>query len=109
MARGKIVVGRTTQYFIDDVEVTKEAFDKRFPNKGINELLPGQTPGIWPMCSEAMGIHPSQIAEAMERDRKAGVPTSYTPDGRPILLGRGHRKAYLRSYGMHDKQGGYGD
>jgi hypothetical protein len=72
----------------------------------------GHLPACWAagaMKSEAMAVHPDQVPEAMARDKRHGVPTEYTRDGRPIFTDRGHRKAYLRSYGVHDKRGGYGD
>ena len=56
-----------------------------------------------------MAVHPSQVAEA-EADAKAkGVPTSFLGDGRPVFTSRGHRREYLKAYGVHDNQGGYGD
>lgn len=69
----------------------------------------GHAPSGWPMVSRAAAVHPNEIPAAMEHDQKAGVPTSYDRRGRPIFTDRGHRKRYLRSWGMHDQEGTYGD
>jgi putative FmdB family regulatory protein len=66
-------------------------------------------PGNWPILSDALGCNPSQIQESMEVASKHGVPTEFTPDGRAILTGPAHRKAYARLYGFHDRNGGFGD
>lgn len=97
------------KYFLSGVEVTREGYDRRLPDKPIEEPLPAQTAGIWPMYSEAMAVHPKQIAEATEDARKKGVPTEFDQLGRAKLTNRAHRKAYNKAYGYHDKNGGYGD
>lgn len=103
-----------------DVEITREEYDEACPNK-IEDLLasgitlPGQTPSCWPMQTGlSHGILPHQIEKAMEFDRKNGVPTEYvkTADGyaaHPVFTDRAHRKAYHKSRGCHDNNGGYGD
>ena len=65
--------------------------------------------GTWPMKSEALGVCPSQIPEAVEQARKLGVPTSFAPDGRAILTGPQHRKRLAEGLGFYDRNGGYGD
>jgi putative FmdB family regulatory protein len=65
--------------------------------------------GNWPMKSEALGVHPDQIGEAVEQARKLGIPTEFTKDGRPILTSPGHRKRYAEALGFWDKNGGYSD
>ena len=67
------------------------------------------TPGAWPLLSDAAGVAPHQIPEAIEHARKKGVPTDFTPDGRAILTSREHRKRYCESIGLYDRSGGYGD
>jgi len=63
----------------------------------------------WPMKSDGGGVHPKQIEEMREKCKRHGVTTDFTPDGRAIFTSRGHRKRYCRLFGMHDKDGGYGD
>ena len=63
----------------------------------------------WPLLSDAMGVHPDQIAEAREHAARHSVPTDFAPDGRAILRSRDHRKRYGELIGMYDRNGGYGD
>jgi len=66
--------------------------------------------GTWPMKSDAAGVHPDQIGEAMSAASKMGVPTSFdSKTGQAIFESRGHRKRYLKAHGMHDRNAGYGD
>lgn len=102
------------RYLIDDVEVTRAEFDKHFPSK-IEDLLkagttlPSHSTTCWPMRSEALAVHPKQIAEATERNRRHGSSVTYDKDGTAILPDRGERKRIMRIEGLHDRQGGYGD
>lgn len=66
-------------------------------------------PGTWPLKSDALGVHPSQVNEAVEQSRKLGVPTEFTPDGRAVLTSQAHRKRYAEAVGFYDRNGGYGD
>lgn len=61
------------------------------------------------MASTALEVHPAQIGQATEDARKNGVPTEFTKGGRPIFTGPAHRKAYMKLYGFHDRNAGYGD
>lgn len=69
----------------------------------------GMRSSTWPMVSEGMAVHESQIEEAKEHARKHGVPTDFDRLGRPILTGPMHRKRYAESRGFHDNNAGYGD
>lgn len=115
MARARIVYGRKTRYYVDDVEVTRAQFDKAFPNRIVDLLQSGQCPdghrsSCWPMTgSAALEITPDRIPEAMAIDAAAGVPTDYNRDGQPIFRDRGHRRDYMRAHGAHDRSGGYSD
>ncbi len=65
---------------------------------------------IWPMKSDAAGIHPNQVGEFRKDSLRKGVPTDFDPKtGQAIFRSRSHRAKYLKAYGMHDKSGGYGD
>jgi hypothetical protein len=110
---GKIIYGsyRTPdRYFVDGKEVTREQFDAAFPPKDLSEPPAGPHPGCWPLYSDALAVHPKQIREAMKRDRAHGIASEYNPsDGRMILKDRGQRRDVMRSLGIHDNEGGYGD
>jgi len=66
-------------------------------------------PGNWPMESDAAGVHPDQIPEAVEHAKSIGVPTEFNKAGNPILRSPQHRAAYLRGIGMFDRDAGYSD
>ena len=101
----------TVSYEIDGRPATEEEVAEAFPPKPIGCPLQAQTPTCWPMESDALAVHPKQIAEAMERDRRHGIKgVSYRPeDGTCILADRGARRDKMRLQGVHDNQGGYGD
>ena len=63
----------------------------------------------WPLISDAAGVHPSQVGEAVADARAKGVPTEFTKDGGAVFRSRQHRKEFCKAYGMPDKSGGYGD
>lgn len=64
----------------------------------------------WPMKSDALGVLPEQIPEAMEEARRHGVPTEFDPHtGEAILTSPGHRKRYAEMYGIYDRNGGWSD
>lgn len=68
------------------------------------------TPGAWPMKSDAAGVHPSQAGEAYEESARLGVPTRFDSEtGQAIFESRSHRRAFLRAKGMYDRNGGFGD
>ena len=67
------------------------------------------TPGNWPMKSDAAGVGAHQVKEAYDHSVKVGIPTEFTNDGRAIFTSRSHRKSYCQAIGLHDRNGGYGD
>jgi len=64
---------------------------------------------IWPMASYAAGVHPKQIPDMKEFDKKHEVPTDYTPDGDPVFTGPKHRKKYCEAHGLFDRNAGLSD
>ena len=100
-------VGGAEHWYIDGEVATQAEFEAAFPDRPL-----GNGRGLcgWkPIVSDALAVHPDQVAEATEHAKKMGVPTDFQPDGRPILTSRSHRRAYLKTYGFHDREGGYGD
>lgn len=118
MAKYKVFWGREGKksFFRDGEPITEAEYDAACPSK-IGDLLKSKdclamsaSASTWAdHGSFAMGVNPDQVPQAMETDRKLGVPTSYTADGQPIMRDRQHRKAFLRAHGKRDNQGGYGD
>lgn len=53
----------------------------------------------WPIFSDSMGVHPSQIDQAKATDKQLGVPADYKPDGRIVFNNREHQHRWLRAHG----------
>lgn len=100
--------GKTT-YWVDGTETTKAEFDKQTtPPFTLAEGISGKAEKKrrkrgYPIKAVSMAVHSSQREEAMEHDRKRGVPTEYTSGGRPIWRDAAHRKAFLKIHGVHDR------
>ncbi len=98
----------------EGVTVHADTREKRIPKRSLLFGSLGvfnQSPGAWPMESDAAGVNPEQIQEAMAADRAAGVPTEYNPrTGAVIWRDANHRKEHCRKVlGLRDRNGGYGD
>ena len=52
------------------------------------------------VISDSMGVHPSQIKEAMEMDRKLGFATEYLPDGRIVFDNSAMMRSYCKAHGF---------
>jgi hypothetical protein len=66
------------------------------------------TPGNWPMASNALAVHGSQVSEAIREADAAGVPTRFDAQHRPVFESNDHRNRYLRLRGAIDMDAGYG-
>lgn len=110
-------LGAKSTYWLDGAQVTKEVFDEA--NRQVRAALPqvssvdrseGNRPWSKAILSDALAVHPEQIPEVMERNRKHGLEIEYnTEDGRPVLLSRDQRRRLMKIEGVHDRDGGYGD
>lgn len=61
--------------------------------------------GGWPIWSDAMAVHPSQIEEARERARAHGVRTEFSASGKPCFRSPAHRRKHMAVFGMRDLAG----
>lgn len=112
--RLKIVVdGSRFRYFVGDDEVTEQVYRAACPSKLQEALdaepLPAQTSAAWPIISDALAVHTSQIEQARARNKRMGCNVDYNEKGQAILTDRGARRDLLKVEGFHDNQGGYGD
>jgi hypothetical protein len=58
----------------------------------------------WPLYSDGAGVLPSQIPEAQEQLRKAGLRDDcFTPAGRMKFHDAAHRRQVLKAIGMVDR------
>ena len=109
--RGRITYSRVGQrrFFIDAREVTEAEFTGAFPPKPLGVPF-AVSPTCWPMVSDALAVHPKQIAAAEARNKRHGVNVVYEPkSGRAILPDRNERRKLLRLETFHDNDAGYGD
>ena len=97
------------EYFLDGKRVSEEEFNAALPDKPLGGAPGAQATWNKPILSDGLAVVPKRIKEAEAKCLKHGVPTDFTTDGRPVLRTRAHRKAYLKAYGYHDNDGGYGD
>lgn len=68
------------------------------------------TPGNWPMESDAAGVHPDQAKELSDYAASKGVPTEVNAEtGNPIFHSREHRKKFCQATNMYDRNAGIGD
>lgn len=101
--------GTQATYFLDGVEVTKDEYDKKFPDKPLGVPLIA-SPAIWQgFESLALAVHPDQVAEATKRNQRHGCSVTYKEDGTAVIPDRAERKKVMKLDGLHDREGGYGD
>lgn len=68
-----------------------------------------QARGNNPNASLALKVQPGQVQEAIADARKKGVAVEFRKDGTPLFTSRRQKAAYLRAYGVINKDGGYSD
>lgn len=60
---------------------------------------------IYPIYSDAAGVNPEQIPEAIAADKRLGVHCDYHPEtGQAIFHSPGQVKKYLRAHKLIDKK-----
>jgi hypothetical protein len=63
-------------------------------------MQPHTDPGYQtPILSDALGVHPSQIAEAQSKFPHH----NFTPDGRMVIRSHTERNRILKELGFHDR------
>lgn len=68
------------------------------------------TPDIYPMYSEAMGvIHPHEVKLVQQKLAARGVKANFNSDLCIELRSKGHRKQVAEALGYFDRNGGYSD
>lgn len=82
------------------IEIDGETCQRIYTESGITGAASNAG---WPIMSEAAGCHPKQIKEFEAHDRKIGVNTKYTQDGRAIFRDSNHRRRHLKAHGMLDR------
>lgn len=89
-----------TKRIINGKEVDEEDF-RKYGESRMGELLGGVAPGGtpttgWPMRSVVLAVHPSQVDEANERNKKRGLATRYEKDGTAVIPDAGDRRKLMK-------------
>ena len=61
----------------------------------------------WPMKCEALAVHPHQVVEANERNRKHGVNVTYDRQGFAHIPDQAAYARVLKLEGLHNKSEGF--
>lgn len=65
--------------------------------------------GFWNHISESMAVHPSEIQQTVEEDRKMGaMADGYLPDGRLKFRSMSQLRKYQQAHHMIDRNSFYG-
>ena len=59
----------------------------------------------WPIWSDAAAVHPDLVPQVSDSLRRNGVSCEFSRDGRPKFENAAHRRAVLRQFRMHDRNG----
>lgn len=57
------------------------------------------------ITSEGAAVHPKDRKQAEELASRQGVPTHFDREGRPVFNSLRHQTKYLRTIGLHNKDG----
>ncbi len=100
--------GKTVErrFSMADVPASVEVDGERALRDYRAEWAGRRDPGdLWPIYSDGLGVHPSQVKQVEAESKAAGIPTHFTKDGRAVLESRSHRRRYLRYRGFIDRDG----
>jgi hypothetical protein len=89
----------------DRIDAEQQERDAAEIRAALRPLRRSRTSAGYPYASETMGVDPELVGECREIDRKHGVPTDYTKDGRPIMESRSHFLRYMRAHGFYERNG----
>lgn len=64
-------------------------------------------PSIYPLVSDALGVNPNQIPEAVADSIEKGCPTEFTKDGGAKIPDEQHHTKMKRAYRFYDRNAGY--
>lgn len=64
--------------------------------------------GAHPLKSDALAVHPKQIAAVKERNRKRGLNIDYDRHGRPVFTDAGQRRKLMKIEGVRQQNSYFG-
>jgi hypothetical protein len=92
----------TVIYKINGSEVTQSEFVK--DSRGVGNIRkPYESSQT--IVSEAAAVHPKDREAAEEHARKHGFPINFDHHGRPSFNSHRQQRAYLKTIGLHNKDG----
>ncbi len=65
--------------------------------------------GRWPLESDAAGVHPSQIPEAMEEAKRRGVRLEFSKNGSAIFDNPQHQRQVCNALGLFQRNAFFGN
>jgi len=92
----------TVVYRINGQEVDRKEFIKGSKGSG-NIRKPYESGQV--IVSEGAAVHPKDRAAAEDHARKHGFPIDFDHHGRPHFTSHRQQRAYLRTIGLHNKDG----
>ena len=87
-----------------EVTIDGIVYERSIAAEQSGRVRPGD---LWPLLSDAAGVHPDQVQEAQKTWAAKGIPTEFTPDGQAVFRSPQHRKQFLKAAGLHDKAAYY--
>lgn len=90
------------RYFLGGHEVAEAEYRAQYPEPS-GLAGPDALVHFRPLASVALGVHPDQVPEAREDAKRLGVPTEFTPGGRPVFTSSRHMRRYCKAYGYVHK------
>ncbi len=99
---GKVVEEEEYERLMEEEKAKLPQVDQGAPFEGIS-------PWQRPMMNKALAVHPSQVEQANERNKRNHVNVSYAPDGHAIVTSRENYRNLLALEGMCNNDGGAGD
>jgi hypothetical protein len=80
-----------------------QAHERKLKSDGSKVAVKGAG-HCWPLKSEAVAVHPSQVAEMNEYNRSHGVNVTYDPKwGTAIIPDRGAYKKFQKLHKIHER------
>lgn len=119
---GVVATKDKIRYYLDGREVSRRRYRSWKPNWARLGLAGGAAlvkpdkpnpgpdanrPGRWPHYSDAMGVHPSQVADAKKQAERVGARVDFDPKtGQAVIHDRSSYKRLAKALGL---RGGYAE
>lgn len=99
----RIEMAKAIRYYLDNCEVTEMEYRARHPLPEGGGIVNAPASRAYPYAADSLGVHPSQVKDAMAAATALGVPTEYTPDGSIVWRSREHQKQFCQANGFFNR------